>query len=469
MSTIFEKLIFTYENEHDLVHDSTKLDLYSSPKIYSAGGDLSKRWYVYFSFRNPETGKLERMKNIYGKANRYKTKEKRWAILTSYRKNLVKLLKEGFNPFEDNTERYQNWVNQKDVANNKKAIPKSNTQIENNIKESTNDISVDLIENAKNHNFGNGKSDIAIPELKEQENNSMKLQKAFDLALKLKANEVSERTINDYTSKSNIFLKWLKSHREEKEFINQITKKDVVDFFNHILLKTSPRNRNNYRADLGSIFQVLKENEIIEENFVRSIRKLKSIAKKNKAYTQTEQEKIFTFLEKENPMLLLYIKFIAYGFFRPVEVCRLRIRDIDIKNKIIQYQSKNKKLKTKIIPDILLKEIPNLTSFDENSFLFTPSGIGKEWNTDESNKRGYFTMLFKKKVKDVLKLDKEQGLYSFRHTFIMKLYKKLREKNSPEKVKSDLMLITGHSSMKALESYLRDIDAELPEDYSNLF
>jgi hypothetical protein len=31
------------------------------------------------------------------------------------------------------------------------------------------------------------------------------------------------------------------------------------------------------------------------------------------------------------------------------------------------------------------------------------------------------------------------------------------------------MLITGHSTMTALEKYLRDIDAELPEDYSHLF
>jgi hypothetical protein len=30
------------------------------------------------------------------------------------------------------------------------------------------------------------------------------------------------------------------------------------------------------------------------------------------------------------------------------------------------------------------------------------------------------------------------------------------------------MQITGHTSMKALEKYLRDIDAEFPEDYSKL-
>lgn len=31
-----------------------------------------------------------------------------------------------------------------------------------------------------------------------------------------------------------------------------------------------------------------------------------------------------------------------------------------------------------------------------------------------------------------------------------------------------LMKITGHSTLKALQMYLRDIDAELPEDYSDL-
>ena len=30
------------------------------------------------------------------------------------------------------------------------------------------------------------------------------------------------------------------------------------------------------------------------------------------------------------------------------------------------------------------------------------------------------------------------------------------------------MLITGHASITALRKYLRDIDAELPEDYSDL-
>jgi hypothetical protein len=44
----------------------------------------------------------------------------------------------------------------------------------------------------------------------------------------------------------------------------------------------------------------------------------------------------------------------------------------------------------------------------------------------------------------------------------------LRETNSQQIAKSELMLITGHTTITALDKYLRDIDAELPEDYSHL-
>jgi len=47
------------------------------------------------------------------------------------------------------------------------------------------------------------------------------------------------------------------------------------------------------------------------------------------------------------------------------------------------------------------------------------------------------------------------------------LYRELVKGSSPFAAKSKLMLITGHGTMDALQKYLRDIDAELPEDYSS--
>ncbi len=114
----------------------------------------------------------------------------------------------------------------------------------------------------------------------------------------------------------------------------------------------------------------------------------------------------------------------------------------------------------------MLSSLPDLSSYNVSDYIFTPTGLG-EWMAKEINKRNYFSNRFKK-VKDKLKLGEEYGLYSFRHTYITKLYRVLRKTASPFEAKSKSMLITGHSSMIALEKYLRDIDAELPEDYSDL-
>ena len=105
---------------------------------------------------------------------------------------------------------------------------------------------------------------------------------------------------------------------------------------------------------------------------------------------------------------------------------------------------------------------------NKSDFLFTPEKLGGKWDATEESKRDYFTKRFKKIVKDHFDLGTDYGLYSFRHTSITKLYRNYREEHSPNEAKGHLMQITGHSSMSALEKYLRDIDAELPEDYSEM-
>ena len=105
---------------------------------------------------------------------------------------------------------------------------------------------------------------------------------------------------------------------------------------------------------------------------------------------------------------------------------------------------------------------------ESEAFLFTAEGMGKFTKTKLENRRSYFTNRFKKRVKGRFELDLEHTMYSFRHTFITKLYREPRKTYSPFEAKSRLMHITGHTSMKALEAYLRDNDVELPEDYSDM-
>ncbi|WP_405564745.1 hypothetical protein [Polaribacter sp. Asnod6-C07] len=140
--------------------------------------------------------------------------------------------------------------------------------------------------------------------------------------------------------------------------------------------------------------------------------------------------------------------------------------DVDVKDKKLYLKEKNKPVKIKIIPEILLESLPDLSKGDSKALLFGRYEIGEPWDADEVNRRNDFSMRFKK-IKDHFKLGVEYGMYSFKHTFITKLYKSFRETMSQHEAKSKIMPISGHSTMKGLEKYLRDIDAELPEDYSN--
>ncbi|WP_188373751.1 tyrosine-type recombinase/integrase [Winogradskyella haliclonae] len=362
MHSIYDFLTLDLQNEHDLEHKK----LYSEPKIYDGNGDLTKRWYLYFSYVNPKTGKKERCKNIYGKTNRYKTKAERYHILNIYKKRLSKLLHEGFNPYANNQELYE-----KRKANQQAKTTKSNVVVE-----------------------GITSNSVSIDKAKEQLEKEKTIPEAFDFALSIKKNLVGASTLSDYKSRCNKLIEYLNTNYPDVKTINQLEKKHVIAFLNSVLQSTSARNRNNYRTCLRSIFQSLEDNELISANFIKRIKLLQAKPQKNKTYTVKEQEMIFKYLESNDKVLLLFIKFISYNLLRPIEVCRLKVKDLNLEQNIVQFQAKNKAFKTKIIPEILLSELPDLSKLDANALLFTPNGFGKQWDATEVNRRGYFTSRF---------------------------------------------------------------------------
>ncbi|TDY14142.1 phage integrase family protein [Meridianimaribacter flavus] len=418
---------------------------YSEPKIYTGGISidtwskltraeqkeaLSKDWYVYYSFRHPKTLKLKRQNPIKGGANRFKTKRERITFLKQLQRNLSLMLQAGFSPYE-----YQ-------------------PELENNFFGVTNPVE-------KEKNLKVVRNDV-----QPIEDGCTTINEAFELGLKLKEQVLAETSYPKFKSKINQFKRWLLDNDFKlSDDVRRITKKNVITYLNYVLTRTSSRNRNNSRTDLNSLFQLWVDNELIKENFILEINTLKSKPKLNKTYTPEVQELLFEYMSEKSPILELYVRFIYYNLLRPIEVCRLRIKDVDVINKRLTYKAKNKLVRTMIIPDALVELLPDLKTKSPEHWLFTPNKIGGFWITSDSERRNYFTKEFKK-VKDHFKLGREYGLYSFRHTSITNLYREFRKTMTPFETKSKLMLITGHKTMDALEMYLRDIDAELPEDYS---
>jgi len=445
---------------------------YSEPKIFTGGVDitkwkdlstkeqklaLSKEWFVYYSFRDPKTGKLKRQSHIKAGANRFKSKRGRFAVLKTLQRNLVFLLEKGFNPYEDNTVNKERFFGKKtiEIESTESLVDAPETATNNGQQKTT-----------VRNNEQQGAT-VSNNEQQQPTTNELSISKAFKFGLEIKKRELNSNSYNGYASHINRFEKWLTVKELNTKGISIITKPLLIEYLNSVLQVSSARNRNNYRASISSLFTTLEDNEVINDNFVKKIKNLKTTPERNKTYTPTMQKDIYEYMQKNDPILLLFVKFISYNLLRPIEVCRLKIEDIDVSDKKLYVKAKNKAVKIKIIPDHLLKEIPDLSKIDRKMLLFTPTNVGGEWEANETNRRDHFSKRFKE-VKDHFGLDINYGMYSFRHTFITRLYQELRKDYTQFEAKSRLMLITGHATMTALEQYLRDIDAELPEDYSDL-
>ncbi|MBY0486661.1 MAG: tyrosine-type recombinase/integrase [Flavobacteriaceae bacterium] len=386
---------------HDLSHVLATKKKYSEPKIMHFNFDLKRDWYVYFSFRNPETGFLQRMDNIY--CSKTLNKSERLEYLKKIKSNLSDMLKDGFNPFSANE----------------------------NIEESK----------------------------------SYSIDEAFKFALDLKKEVLSDVSYSNFKNRIKKFEAWLNENSFKKRDINSINKKVINTYLNEVLVKTSARNRDNTRTDILGVFQVLEDNDIIPVNILKGIKIIGSKPKKNKSYSSTQEKSIFEYMEANDQLMLLFVKFVSYNFLRPVEVCRLKVEDIDLVDKTIRLQTKTDDYKVKILPQILIDDLPDLRNFDKSSFLFGRTGFGQHWPATENNRRNEYSTKFKE-IKDKFGLGVDYGLYSFRHTFISKLYNVFIKEITPDEAESKLMLITGHSTRKALQQYLREIDAYRPEDYS---
>ena len=194
-----------YANAYDLKYKK----IYSQPTIYDANENLKKRWYVYYSFRNPETDKLVRQTPIYAGVNNYKNLNARKKAIQVLCNAVETILANGYNPYED----------------------------------------TNSVDESKKYNIAD----------------------AITFIIDLKSNTLKENSFRDFRIRIKSFEKWLLENGFKDRYITSVNKKTVVNFLNLVLTNTSPKNRNNTRSNLSMFFQALEDNDIIIDNFIKRI------------------------------------------------------------------------------------------------------------------------------------------------------------------------------------------------------
>lgn len=207
----------------------------------------------------------------------------------------------------------------------------------------------------------------------------------------------------------------------------------------------------NKRRALNVFFSELLRTKQIQENIVQCTLRKKQKAVLHKIYTKEQLNKILEYLKVNHPNLHLCALLIYGCFLRPHQEARLlclkHLNDDLSKITLSGSENKSKRIRVVNIPiyvqTILKERIDGLENVDTNI-------ISKSVNPYNVC---YLNTQWSRAKKNMLKLgliEKDQTLYSFRHTAVVNVYKKTKDLHI-------LQQLLQHSNMIVTLNYLRGL------------
>lgn len=383
------------------------LDIYTLPEIVTG-----KRYYIKFEYAHPTTGvyKLFRISNSakHGQINRIKDIEVRYNCLLDLQLEYISKLEHGWVP---------------DCFAH---LPKPKT--------------------AKTPNT------IIL---------------AIDKVIELRATTMADTSYPSFANQLNTFKNWLRAHQLHILQPHEITEAHIYDFLMYCMVKRGckSRTRNNYLNTLIATFKEIKKfNPKCALNPCANIGKLRNKSEQHRLHRPEDLATIMPWMQQNDPYLYEFCRFFVYLGCRPIEATRVKIKDINLNNRTVEFLQKNEKTETRKVKRIFDTHLVDFAKYDlenlpGNWYLFTSEG---KPGPNRAN-RDWFTSHFER-VKKRFNLPANQTMYALRHTFMVSLFKNCK---SFEEL-SDVMKITGHKTIQAFQVYIQTYLDEPTKDLSHL-
>ncbi len=380
------------------------------PRLNDCQGNLSKKWFVFYSARNPRTGLMERFKDYAGLAKKKQTARDRYAIAEEKINSLRTKLLSGWTPFleeDDPDVLYSDTIQYQNVA------------------------AVYGNEKRKNRGFNFFANEYMSS-----------LQGA-----------IRHDTVTTYNSKLRIFGQWLDMKGIGDIDITGITHAILLDFWDWLInqRKLSGNSVRKYKQLLKAVFEFVKLKQIIRVNPVENLPECRRI--NDCAPRPIHEEDINTFIrevEERMPQLFLVICFEYYCFLRPgCEIRLMKIDWIDWGRGVIVVPanfSKNKKQKMVTMPEplILILRKYNIHKAKRGLYVLAKGGQPGEQHYGKN----YFRYNFAK-IRKALDMPHDYKLYSWKHTGNIRAL----EAGIPQ---MEIMDQNGHSSLEVTNNYIRN-------------
>lgn len=249
-----------------------------------------KDWYVYYSYRNPETGFLKPFK-VRNDINRIKDLKERRAYGVDLVAKTNKLLRAGWSPF----------------------------------------VTVEKTVNPL------GK---------------LTLTEAMDEMLKIKLSELRGRSNTTYKSVKKIFATFLEENGLSKIMPKNFTPLHAQMFSDYMVnAGYSPKTHNNKLAIVKALFNLIKKRKLIDSKPFEDIGRKKVGEGRITFYDDKQKQKIKQHLIDTDNKLYLYVQFVFYCFVRPKELMLIQVKHLNFKDKTILVPgSAAKNHKNRVVP-----------------------------------------------------------------------------------------------------------------------
>jgi integrase len=370
------------------------------PKIYDAGGSLLRKWFVFYSFRNPESGKMQRFR-VYENINSYKTIASRGNCARIVSDQILKKINSGWSPFNDVL--YAN-SSQCVIYND---IRKCNTTWNKVLKE--------YLEEAR-------------PGLRYG-------------------------TYTTYKSKLNIFCRWLEMKKISDNDISVTDDQVIKDFYSYLFNERKLSNKmvNHYTRLFRKICNDLMKRKIIYKNYFEQIQKYHQITITPQVIPDKLLKDLKEYFLQYDCQMWTVCQFIFYCFIRPIELRYLKVKYIDFVGGWVTIPAdiaKNKKTQRVIIPDHFLNYLVenNYHTADREYFVFSLRGTPGENTVSKNYMFRHFDL-----ARIALNIPKDYKFYSLKHSGGLKLYKSGAD---PIEMKNQFR----HHSLDQLMQYLKALE-----------
>jgi integrase len=385
------------------------------PTLRDRKGDLSKRWYVEVSQRNPETGEFVRKRfEIFEDVNinSLKKNKERHELAKKLIADLTEKIKSGWTIFNDT----ETVVYEDQTQYSAEAV-----------------VFKKMISSNKNYTYWCSKYMIEV----------------------LKDMSLRKGTTDTYESRYRVFKNWLMGKKLIDLDIKMVTNEVIIEFFIYLrdIRKYTKHTAGSYAGLLSNLFDFIVKNKGVMTNPVHSL-PINKIEKGDGAecFYKEDLYTVMKVMDEVDPQLALACRFEYYCGLRPgFEIRYMRVRDLNLhkgvsKVVICAENSKSTRRKEVIIPDVFLDyllDFWHLDKFNKDLYVFGREKVPGDQRLGKNTLRDRFN-----RIREELNLPNIYKFYSFKHTGAVTL----AEEGEPIINIRDHL---GHESVSTTEHYLK--------------